>query len=747
MNRTNISINTSDLKRLEKLVDSGDNGFPILAMHSLIEREITKAASLPLSNSLYYTFKQLYDFIEPNLSPEQKKIILKISKDKQELTNKVRHAYAELTPDETNLCANNFFSFLDVFCPSTKQFPEYTTMKQAVYDALHDVKKISISEKTFKEMHEKIQKSMALERDYKTTIRDYKLAQNTIQELSQKLETNKDEYSKKVKDLNKKYDAQRKSTHLASEEKKKMEKEISKLTSEYKSREACLRAEIERNLKKLEEIKDIMEAFEFEQRCFSYSEGRRDYLRTPIALSPSQEKIVHSVGENSDFLIRGGAGSGKTIVLLEILKKLNQDKIIKNSCCFITYTKVLKYFSNSIMPDSKDSTFDISTVDALLVRMTKQLFNKGIAYGKKPKENIERILGGNKETIEEIELFIWAKNVTKTDYLEKSCARTGMKEGMDNKRRQEIWATLERAKNKIEANYCWPKGYAVVRLLEEFGKRPSRFNSFIRDYYLVDECQDLPLATIKLIKKLTRKAIYLAGDLDQSIYKKASYSFSEAGINIEGRTRILNECFRSTKQINYVCERYKDLAEIRIAETDMKSLRIGLPVGFVSGTYEECISEICTKVSNLLALDIPANDICILVYTNGQAKSVLIELTKRDIDALIINSNTIAENKGDNKEESFKNLLENDSVKIMTIFNAKGLEFPCVLFFAQEKLSTEGISGMNKQSLENLKKNLVYVAISRATSALYVFANNYSYSSSKAINLLGKAIKPEEITT
>ena len=53
----------------------------------------------------------------------------------------------------------------------------------------------------------------------------------------------------------------------------------------------------------------------------SYTRTRLDFERDITRLTPEQQDVLDSISLTNDFLIKGGAGTGKTLVLIKALEK------------------------------------------------------------------------------------------------------------------------------------------------------------------------------------------------------------------------------------------------------------------------------------------------------------------------------------------------------------------------------------------------------------------------------------------
>ena len=781
MAKHEVKFEKEDFERLQKLMDSGESSFSLLALHSLIEREMRMATGYVKDHAV--TFNTIGSrFLDSHGKNQWKdKQLLNTIENHRKDTNDVRHRFELLNSDKTGFFADTFFEFVDEFDSGAKNLIEYTQLRKSVDDMLNDVKKIAITENEFVRHQEEHLDLLAREKDYKKVLKDNEALEKKLAEKEKEIEDTKKQHQTKIRDQNSKIDKLRSETHELKEKLKKAsklnsenasnikqlvkdinekekelakaEEERTKIQKENDEKVKQLEADTMSDKRKLEEYTPIVEAIEFQQQFFMYSTDRHHYLQKKRVLTKEQRQIVDSVGQEGDYMIRGGAGSGKTLVLLEILNNhLNGELFGDRKCRFLTFTNSLTSYSKAMCPISeKANTPEISTVNSFISKMANKIFKVHLAYQEDAQNVINRVIRKLKINvakeerqgiIDELTLFIWAKNVKKEVYLSSDCQRRGMKEMKSVGERAKIWQILEAfneqmEKNKEEEEY-WPYEYAVTRLIAALEAEPERFQKYKADYIFLDECQDLSMATLILLKKLSTSAIYLAGDFKQSIYKKAWYSMSETGINIRGRSKILGECFRSTRQICAFSESYKKLADLGSKEEKepiTNGVIVGHPVGYFEGNSEECLEKVCAQISNLLALNIPMNNIAVITYTNDQEKVIAEKLKPQGIYTDIINANTI-KSKGKNlAEKTFRELIEADSVKLLTIHNVKGLEFPYVIFYASEDIKS---SEMSPEVNEIHKKNLVYVASTRAITYLYIAVDNTKES--KALGLIKEAV-------
>ena len=99
--------------------------------------------------------------------------------------------------------------------------------------------------------------------------------------------------------------------------------------------------------KQLEGYRDLDLYVHHVSRFSLYTRTRMDYERSVMQLTPEQTEALESIKPGFDFLIRGGAGTGKTIVLLHALGAIKRAREAEldlrpgTRILFLTYTTTL----------------------------------------------------------------------------------------------------------------------------------------------------------------------------------------------------------------------------------------------------------------------------------------------------------------------------------------------------------------------------------------------------------------------
>lgn len=290
-------------------------------------------------------------------------------------------------------------------------------------------------------------------------------------------------------------------------------------------------------------------------RMTLYTRSRIDYERELARLTPDQQQILAEITLGGDFLVKGGAGTGKTLVLLEALGKLLKSSPAagasdRPSFALITYSDTLvkydRYVASIIKMAEREER--ILAADAYLARKLAVA-----APGAQIDEvRFLELVSGQKslsfmnseDAAAELEGFLFANDVSEREY----CV-----DMVSPEQRRAIWELRQKVVGAMEAERRYSRNYSRTKIRAAVMADPTLATE---DYLFIDEVQDLAPVDLMALKALTRKAIIMAGDNDQAIFRKV-FSFKRAGIDIVGKSRTIKLNFRNTIQINDLAERFR----------------------------------------------------------------------------------------------------------------------------------------------------------------------------------------------
>jgi superfamily I DNA and RNA helicase len=245
------------------------------------------------------------------------------------------------------------------------------------------------------------------------------------------------------------------------------------------------------------------------------------------------------------------------------------------------------------------------------------------------------------------------------------------------------------------------------------------------DAIFIDEGQDLEKEWLEFIVKTLRNPehshLMLASDGAQNLYNR-KYTLKSVGIKAAGRTTIMRENYRNTKQIlDFAYTFLTDGAvQEKVDEEDNNftikpdtSLRQGTnPQLIYCKNFEDEANRIVDEIINLKQSGVEYGDICVAYVHKSYKEMNYIDVlnstfSNRNIPCFIISKNSNAKSK-------FR--IDMDKVNISTIHSVKGLDFKYVY-----------ICGINDRLLDsvNESKKLLYVGMTRARESLKVtYSNN-----------------------
>lgn len=480
-------------------------------------------------------------------------------------------------------------------------------------------------------------------------------------------------------------------------------------------------AELERSLEK---FGDLEQYLRYLSRFSLYTRTRMDYEQLVSRLTPEQEEILSSVSLDKHLFIKGGPGTGKSLVLIELIRRVLSQRELDfggdASVVFITFTTTLAKY-NEYLASLRKLELPVKlvrTTDSLLYGKFRTLFGFDYRYNF---EFYDRFFAAappppffsRQEAESEIENFLFGHMVTREEYLDAMIPRNGMRKRLSREQRQLVWELREAAAAQMEAQKEVSKEYVRMRLAQYLTEH--REDAAIRDisYLFVDETQDLTAAAVTALNELSTRSMVFAADFDQSLYCFQN-PFTRAGLNFQGRTRVLKTNFRNTVQIHTFAEAYRrrsaDGEDSPQDETRPFPFREGPPPEiYRSDTNDELTEQLVRKLKiYLYELKYEAENICILVPNNSALEETALFFEREGIPAAPI------------REREFR-FDQRDRVRLGTLHSAKGLDFPVVLLYLPY---IERKEYYDAEQTEKLIRNLIYVGMTRAMDCLDIFAGS-----------------------
>ena len=675
------------MARLERLLGS-DEGFFLLALHSFVESFVLDVYPAGRGGKFFPTL--LWDFKDflkqkGRITVADQEAIVRITKE-HTVANRVRHQMLRLDPEEAVAASHNFLGFCRAcgidhpFLKSLRDNLKAWQDKKSPMERSSELARLKFDLFTAQRENKKLMQQAAEARDA-----DAKAAQ-----LDADLRARTAELAR-----------ERARADSKAERVDALRAELNGLEQQRKT----LSADLER-------FRDLDLYVEHLNRFTVYTRTRRDYERSLMRLTAEQQEALDVISPGHDFLIRGGAGTGKTIVLLHAYGRARRQvaselKLGKPSrTVLLTYTTTLVKYDRYLaeLLRTPEEAGLIQTADSFfLARLRAMDPGWRVEYDAVQKLaqrfNTTGFLSSG-ELATEVEDFLFAYMVTREEYVEDRVPRRGMRQPLSAAQRAQVWDIRDLVAGSMEDIGIFSKNYSRMKIIQH----PVQDI----DFAFVDEAQDLTAADLKALKVSCTRGVIMAGDTAQAIYGLGS-PYKRAGIDISGRTRVLRTDFRTTCPIHDLAEKYRALcgADIEGDAVVTHAFREGpAPELYRAGSREELLKLLIEKASlfiDKLAYD-PEN-VTVLAPSKQDLAAIQEHLARRGIKSANV------------RDEGFS-FSEQGQVRLSTLHSSKGLDFPVVLLYLP---SLPTGADYDEKASEGLARNLIYVAISRAMDNLNVF--------------------------
>jgi hypothetical protein len=255
--------------------------------------------------------------------------------------------------------------------------------------------------------------------------------------------------------------------------------------------------------------------------------------------------------------------------------------------------------------------------------------------------------------------------------------------------------------------------------LEAMQQRPlARYRAV-----MVDEAQDFATEALQFCVELLETDepgvegdLVIVADSAQNIFRR-NFRWKDAGINAQGRTKILRTNYRNTRQILEFAYRFLTKDQERDAEPDLDDETAIIPaesseregsdprvVPVVTSDREQ--KAIVDQVAAWYRPDLRPRSIAVLLPRHHGAQAIVERLRAADIPVFWTHETSKAKAEIGSSDEA---------VVVSTIASAKGLEFPQVV-----------VAGLAQSVPHEDVRKLLYVAFTRAIDELTVVADRTS---------------------
>lgn len=479
-----------------------------------------------------------------------------------------------------------------------------------------------------------------------------------------------------------------------------------------------------------------------------------DFTAWRTFLHPEQRRYTEQ-HYNGVFRLSGGAGTGKTVVLIHRAHRLWKRDPTARIVLTTFNTKLARMLEHdlrtldpnvAVAAALGDSGIYVRSIDKLaqdVINATAHLdVSATVVLGTRTSEALRRRADnrninnawraasastgldaepdprvGSPEFLdsEYRNVFLARRVRTKADYLR--APRRGRKVRLSRAQRILVWRTVEEYRDicRRMRTVSFPEVLAVAT--ECLRLRAETTNERVSDHVLVDEGQDLHATHWVFLRAMTDEGsndLFVAEDPHQRIFTDP-LRLSDLGISIIGRSRRLTLNYRTTEQTLRFAVKilldgtYLDLEGNQDSVSGYRSARIGPPPKLLARTASQELATIAAQLGEWLAAGHAPNTLAVLTRTRLHRDTIA-----RYLDRLGIGTAGFEDD-----------LVGSECVLVLTMHRAKGMEFSRVILteVGLQFLTAAGNGaadpGANPDELLR-ERSLLYVSASRARDELVV---------------------------
>lgn len=483
-----------------------------------------------------------------------------------------------------------------------------------------------------------------------------------------------------------------------------------------------------------------------------------------IFLHPEQRRYV-DLHANGSYRLSGGAGTGKTVILVHRARKLWQDNP-QAKILLTTYTRVL---SESLGANLLKLDSNVPTTSKLEAAVSAGVSVQGIdqlarwvlqrASSAEKQYAHQQVLGNGSndmgkvvqdvsrrweqaliqvgsldlpqqfkhpEFLEQEYISVILGNAVTTAKQYARVARPGRGSRLHRKSRIEIWKIVEeyRAENSSHNEVTFSEMAALAAAVLEY--RAENAGHYLFDHVLVDEAQDFHAGHWRLLRALVppqANDLFIAEDSHQRIYGQ-KLTLKDYDINIVGRSRRLKVNYRTTQQnLEYALAMLDGHSWQALEENPDDPEELTALVGYISlrgGPEPQVLRASNAQEERKLAFEklsqwiddgIRPENIAVLARTRQQLRSL---------------GNAIETDGLQLKELQSEEHPPEGYIQLRTMHRAKGLEFERVLLYdvsddvIPNYHQLQHMPETEREDARQRERSLLYVAASRARDELVV---------------------------
>ena len=355
---------------------------------------------------------------------------------------------------------------------------------------------------------------------------------------------------------------------------------------------------------------------DFLMKVLNDKKNRNEFVDIIKTIQSNQNSIIRDE-LNTNSIVQGVAGSGKTVVLLHRLSYLlyNYPEMDRNKLLFITPSTIFKSKLSNINRSLSLTTIKMITMeDYYLEKINYYL----------PSIKINRVEKDNFK-IDMLE-FIYSKDYPNylQSFIKDYTKKSDIKLIMDN-----IFKDLKNKFNLKNKNYIinkrTTKAFAFTILMLYKLMNFKYYTDYL--YMFIDEMQDYGYEEIRLISKMEKNAkLNLYGDVEQAILhfiKKKEIDelidfLNQLRDNV--KTYFLNENYRNSKEITNYCNKFLNvtMTPMGINSNPVSEIKVDNYIDYIKNHFDKSHVIIGNDIKDI-------EELCYIgyeAYTVSQAKGL-----------------------------------------------------------------------------------------------------------------------------
>ena len=355
---------------------------------------------------------------------------------------------------------------------------------------------------------------------------------------------------------------------------------------------------------------------DFLMKVLNDKKNRNEFVDIIKTIQSNQNSIIRDE-LNTNSIVQGVAGSGKTVVLLHRLSYLlyNYPEMDRNKLLFITPSTIFKSKLSNINRSLSLTTIKMITMeDYYLEKINYYL----------PSIKINRVEKDNFK-IDMLE-FIYSKDYPNylQSFIKDYTKKSDIKLIMDN-----IFKDLKNKFNLKNKNYIinkrTTKAFAFTILMLYKLMNFKYYTDYL--YMFIDEMQDYGYEEIRLISKMEKNAkLNLYGDVEQAILPFIKKKEINELINFLNQLRdnvktyFLNENYRNSKEITNYCNKFLNvtMTPMGINSNPVSEIKVDNYIDYIKDHFDKSHVIIGNNIKDI-------EELCYIgyeAYTVSQAKGL-----------------------------------------------------------------------------------------------------------------------------